>query len=48
MVARNKSTGKAYQVPPINFNEEKDTFRIIHELGSQRQSNRKKESAIAL
>ena len=48
MVARNKTTGKAYEVPSINFNDEKDTFRIIHELGFQRQASRKKESVKAL
>lgn len=48
MVARNKINGKAYEVPTMNFNSEKDTFRIIHELGYQRQVSRKKESAKAL
>lgn len=42
MVARNKTTGKAYEVPPMLFQSENDKFRIIHELGNQRQNNRKK------
>jgi hypothetical protein len=33
MVARDKLKGGAYKVPKINFENEKDTFRIIHELG---------------
>ena len=41
MVARNKSTGKAYAVPPLNFDQEPETFKIINELGWQRQENRK-------
>lgn len=48
MVARNKINGKAYEVPTMNYNTEKDTFRIIHELGYQRQVTRKRESAKAL
>lgn len=30
MVARSKLNGKAYEVPSMNYNGEKDTFRIIH------------------
>jgi acyl-CoA hydrolase len=48
MVARNKQNGKAYGVPSMNYNGEKDTFRIIHELGYHRQVSRKRESAKAL
>ena len=48
MVARDKNTKKSYQVPPLNFEKEPETFKIIHELGSQRQSNRKIEAKTAL
>jgi hypothetical protein len=48
MVARNKMNGKAYEVPTMNYINEKDTFRIIHELGYQRQASRKRENAKAL
>jgi acyl-CoA hydrolase len=30
MVARNKKTGKAYEVPSMDINNEKDVFRIIN------------------
>lgn len=42
MVARNKANGKSYEVPKLNYEEEKEIFRIIHELGYQRQNSRKK------
>ena len=48
MVARNKHTQKAHGVPPFNISHEKETFKIINELGAQRQSARRKESSRAL
>jgi acyl-CoA hydrolase len=42
MVARSKVTGKAHEVPSMDINNEKDVFRIINELGNQRQINRKR------
>lgn len=33
MVARSKKTGKAYEVPRLRFEEEKELFKIINELG---------------
>ena len=44
MAARQKETKKAYHLPPLNFSEEKESFRIVNELGERRQLERKKET----
>lgn len=41
MAARSKTNGKAYEVPRLRFEQERDLFRIINELGGQRQIVRK-------
>jgi acyl-coenzyme A thioesterase 9 len=48
MVARDKITKKAYNVPSLQFSSEKSTFRIINELGFQRQKIRKNEANKAI
>ena len=44
MVARNKVTGKAHRVPKLGFERENEKFRIIAELGRERQFDRKAEA----
>lgn len=41
MVARDKITKKAFNVPPLQYSSERSTFRIVNELGFQRQKVRK-------
>jgi acyl-CoA hydrolase len=41
MVARNKATGLSYEVPKLSLQREKEIFRIINELGQERQRVRK-------
>jgi acyl-coenzyme A thioesterase 9 len=41
MVARDKQTNKPHQVPQLNIENEKEIFKIIYELGEQRQLIRK-------
>lgn len=44
MAARDKQTKKAYGLPPIQFANEKETFRIINELGHRRHEERRREN----
>jgi hypothetical protein len=41
MAARNSQTKSSYTVPKLNINGEKEIFKIIYELGEQRQLRRK-------
>jgi len=44
MVARSKETGKAKPVPKLNLEQEVESFRIINEMGRERQKERKNEA----
>ncbi len=41
MVARSKATGLSYEVPKLSLEREREIFRIINELGQERQRVRK-------
>lgn len=41
MAARDSKTHKSYPVPKLNIDGEKEIFKIIYELGEQRQLARK-------